>query len=1054
MVARLVVADEEAGISLPVSLLRTLGFAGLYVVATYAGRLTVMDDTNLSLVWPAAGVSAVWFLAQRTSRWRWLDVAALSAVTMIVNTMTGAPPLLAAIFAVANLLQAFVFVGLFRRWLPHLWGGGGELPLGRLPELWRLMAAAFLSTASGALVGPTGVWLVNGAYSVPAAAVWLTRNTVSILLIGAAGLRLGHLLHQFLHHRACRGWAELRAAWSASHPWRWFEYLAVVVVSAISYVVAFALTHGLPLAFPLLVMTVWAGLRLHTGFVILHDLMFGSAAVLFTLYGLGPFAMIASHPVRALVAQLFVGMIAVVGLALALGRDERAALLADLTAEREAAAGQAKLMSAIVDSMSEGLTVIDEQGRFLLRNPASRALLGGVVSSSGGLAKPGYYGLFHLDGTPLSPEEMPYRRALNEGTMQETDILVRNAGVPDGRILSVSCTVLPPEGNGTRCAVTVFRDVTAERRHRDDLASFAGVVAHDLLNPLATIDGWTSLLTDAFADAPEHPAAAQAADGVAKIKRASTRMYDLINGLLAYTTVRDAAIDTVDIDLTAIVTDLAAARIDHAQSNRAPVPQFQVDELHPVHADPVLVRQLLDNLIGNAVKYTAADVAPQIGVSTAVTGGLVTVSVTDNGIGIPNGQHEHIFDNFHRAHRAAAYAGTGLGLGICRRIVERHGGTITAAENPTGRGSRFAFTLPVDSTAVAAGKADEPPARRRSDAVTGSTAPARPGNDGGDQDAAATPPVVPSAGFEHAARVVLDYLHDQLPLAFWAVTRVQNGRQVYLYLDADNGYGLRQGESNPWDDSFCVHMAAGRAPAVAPDAQAVPAYAQASVNTAVDIGAYAGAVISEPDGTLFGAICGLDPQNHAGDSRLVTAEPLLALLGRLLTAALAADRAQDRTARALLLEQLTAETDPLTGLPNRRAWQRLIEQARTRYERLADPTVVAMLDLDNLKTVNDTRGHAAGDAYIAAAATAVRRAIRDSDTIARLGGDEFGLLLPDCTDADADTVINRIYVELDAAGVAGSIGWAPITVQHGFPGALAQADTAMYATKQQRRQHA
>src|SRR4051812_36136798 len=119
--------------------------------------------------------------------------------------------------------------------------------------------------------------------------------------------------------------------------------------------------------------------------------------------------------------------------------------------------------------------------------------------------------------------------------------------------------------------------------------------------------------------------------------------------------------------------------------------------------------------------------------------------------------------------------------------------------------------------------------------------------------------------FDEAARLVLDYLRKALPLAFWSVTRVENGRQTYLYLDDDNGYGLTEGQSHSWEDSFCIHMASGAAPAMAPDAQSIPAYAAAGVNDAVDIGAYAGAVVNEPDGALFGAICGLDPSVKTDD---------------------------------------------------------------------------------------------------------------------------------------------------------------------------------------------
>ncbi|WP_249998699.1 ATP-binding protein [Actinoplanes sp. M2I2] len=1013
--------------------MRTLCFSAVFLAATYAGRLTVLDETNLSLVWPAAGVSAVWFLTQYRSRWRSLDAAALSLITVSVNTATGASLVLSLWFVLANLVQAGLFAFLVRRWLANLWAATGQDQLTRTYEMWRLTAAAVVATGGGALLGPTGVWVVNGTYSWPATAVWMTRNTVSILLISSIWLIWGY------------AWQTGPGTWRDSVVTRWartpvrrkLEYATVVVLSAAAYCAVFGINHGLPLAFTLIGMTVWAGSRLHTAFVVAHDLAFGTVAVLFTLHGTGTFAFIGSYTARALVAQAFVGTIAAVGLALALGRDERAALVTQLRTERAAAADQANLTTAIVNSMAEGLTVVDEQGRLLLRNPAVRGLLGGVVSGSDQIGKPDYYGLLHPDGTPMGPEEMPYRRALAGTEVRGLDMLVRNPGVPQGRLLSASSAVLPGTLNGARCAVTVFHDVTAERRHRDELAAFAGVVAHDLLNPLTTVEGWTAWLTDAL-DEPGPRDDAETRDGLIRISRAGRRMRGMIDDLLAYTTARDAALSPTLVDLSELVNDIAIARIDQAQSAGTPVPAFDIGELLSVYADPVLVRQLLENLISNAIKYTGAGVTPRLRIRTDRTDHQVTVTIDDNGIGIPDGQQNSIFESFHRAHRSAGYSGTGLGLGICKRIVERHGGSIGAAAGPDGHGSRFSFTLPAD--AGSAPPPEEAPAPSARPAGPPAVVHSDPDDFG----------LFPAAGFEHAAHLVLDYLHEQMPLAFWAVTRVQNGRQTYLYLDSDNGYGLRRGESHPWEDSFCVHMAAGNAPTVALDAQAVPAYAKAGVNQLIDIGTYAGAVITEPDGSLFGAICGLDPQVRTGDSRLARAEPLLALLGRLLTAALATDRVQDLATNALLREHLGADLDTLTGLPDRRAWRRILDRAQARFERLADPTVVAVLDLDGLKEINETRGRVSGDAHIMAAATAARRAIRDTDFIARIGGDEFGLVLTHCTRPDAETVVNRINAELAAAEVAASLGWAAAGPDEGVPGALDAADAALYAEKQRR----
>ena len=231
----------------------------------------------------------------------------------------------------------------------------------------------------------------------------------------------------------------------------------------------------------------------------------------------------------------------------------------------------------------------------------------------------------------------------------------------------------------------------------------------------------------------------------------------------------------------------------------------------------------------------------------------------------------------------------------------------------------------------------------------------------------------------------------------------------------------------------------------------MPAYAAAAVNQDVTIGAYAGSVISEPDGSLFGAICGIDPRARPGDAVLESAGPLLVLLGQLLTMVLASDRARAQAAAIVESAELAAETDVLTGLYNRRAWERFLADEETRFRRFGDPTVLAIMDLDFLKSINDSQGHAAGDDYIRRSAAALSASVRGNDVVARLGGDEFGVLLRGCDEAYAATRVDQMHAALTEAGVAGSIGWAPITVLRGFPAALAEADQAMYAAKRERR---
>ena len=319
----------------------------------------------------------------------------------------------------------------------------------------------------------------------------------------------------------------------------------------------------------------------------------------------------------------------------------------------------------------------------------------------------------------------------------------------------------------------------------------------------------------------------------------------------------------------------------------------------------------------------------------------------------------------------------------------------------------------------------------------------------------ALPLLTRTMDFDLAAGLVLTYLRTHVPFALWSVTRVENGRHTFLYLDEANGYQLPQGYSYPWKDSLCIHMASGQAPTVAADVPADPLYAAAGLNATTSIGtigAYAGAAIHEPNGNVFGTICGLDPERRTDDPALAQAAALLPLLGHLLTMVLAADRIRDHAGQSLLEASLTADTDALTSLHNRRAWDRMVLEEQQRFLRFAAPTVVLMVDLDQLKHVNDSRGHAAGDLVIQSAGRALRSVLRESDAVARVGGDEFAALLRGCTEAQAGRAAVRIHAALDEVGAPGSVGWAPVRVGEDVAGAVAEADTAMYVEKSRRRQ--
>jgi PAS domain S-box-containing protein len=670
------------------SLGRTVIFALLYALAVYAGRCTAMVAHGVSLVWPAAGVAVVWFCAHRSAPTRRLDVLLLAVILGVGNWLTDAPPAVGVVAGIVGVIQVWIFLWALHRWRPNLWGAGGTDTLSAPRDLWALFGAGLAASVGANVASLLGRWLVTGHAPIELSIMSLGRHMASIMIIGTAGIYVGAAL-------SARAWPRPRH----TSPWRTVEAAGLLTVSILGQITAFAYEHRLPLSFALLSFTVVVGTRLRTPWVLLHNSVISAVAVQYTLLGSGPFAEVGDVASRAVIVQLFCILVTLVGLSLALGRDERHTLLtalarekAELDTQRQQAAHHADLLTAIIDSMADGLAVIDPDGQVTLRNPAVADLLGTRTSSDSMAGAAGWYGLYHLDGSRWADDEMAYLRALAGEDVRGMDMLVRNAEVPEGRVVRVTATSLP-HPDGTHSAVVLFHDVTAERRHRDELTNFAGVVAHDLLNPLAAVQGWTVAAQDALGDVPEHPGLEQAHADLIRLTRASARMRGLIDGLLAYTTAREAMVAPARVDLAEVVADICVARTDAAVAAGKPEPRFDIGELPPVQADPVLVRQLIDNLVGNAVKYTAPGVVPALRITSSSSDDMVTVRIEDNGIGIPEGQHDAIFGNFHRAHTSDGYLGTGLGLAICKRIVERHGGHISAADNPGG-GSCFTFSLP------------------------------------------------------------------------------------------------------------------------------------------------------------------------------------------------------------------------------------------------------------------------------------------------------------------------------------------------------------------------
>lgn len=305
----------------------------------------------------------------------------------------------------------------------------------------------------------------------------------------------------------------------------------------------------------------------------------------------------------------------------------------------------------------------------------------------------------------------------------------------------------------------------------------------------------------------------------------------------------------------------------------------------------------------------------------------------------------------------------------------------------------------------------------------------------------------PFSDFSSAAQGVLRLLHNRLGFDLWMVTRTEGDDWIVLHAE-DHGYGVQDGAVFRWADSFCSHMVEGQGPRIAPRSEAVPAYAAAPIGRQVRIGAYVGVPLSRADGSLFGTLCAIHP---APQPEAIQAEqPLVELLSSLLSTILDAELRAAEEARKAERAQAEAMIDPLTGLFNRRGWDQLVAAEEERCRRYGHPACVVSLDLNDLKIVNDSKGHAAGDELLRRCGEALRSSVRQQDVAARLGGDEFAVLCVECDPIYIHSLVGRMRANLLEQNISASIGFACRHPTSTLSETLHQADTAMYAEKRRK----
>lgn len=234
---------------------------------------------------------------------------------------------------------------------------------------------------------------------------------------------------------------------------------------------------------------------------------------------------------------------------------------------------------------------------------------------------------------------------------------------------------------------------TALARSNAELEQFAYVASHDLQAPLRGIVSFSQLLARRLKAQMGEALDADCRDYLQFIDEGARRLRDVINDLLEFS--RAGAV-TGEMQLLPLQDALQQALTELEPVLRSTRAEVQVSALPQVMGEATQLAQLLRNLVDNAIKYVAVDVEPRIRIEAEASGPWARIRVVDNGIGIPEEHHARVFQIFQRLHGAESYPGTGVGLAICKKVIDRHGGELWVEPAPGG-GSAFCFTLPLAS---------------------------------------------------------------------------------------------------------------------------------------------------------------------------------------------------------------------------------------------------------------------------------------------------------------------------------------------------------------------
>lgn len=355
-------------------------------------------------------------------------------------------------------------------------------------------------------------------------------------------------------------------------------------------------------------------------------------------------------------------------------------------------------LTSIVDSLPTAIIIVNSKGVVELANQYASELFG--------------YSARELEGQPIEilvPDRFrsghPEFRSsyLNEPSARPMGSGRDLTGLRnDGSEFPIEIGLNPIHYEDELYIVSAIADISERVQHQEqmrraneelersnmELQRFAYIASHDLQNPMRNIASFVGLLQADYGDQLDE----KANEWMDRTIGSVTQLQELIGDLLTYARVETQALPFEEVSLQ-MAFDQAVLMLESSIVESGA--HVTSDELPMVSGDSSQLMQLLLNLLSNGIKYRGDD-APRVHVSCSVNMGEATVCVADNGIGIDAQHQEAIFEVFKRLHNQRDYPGTGIGLAICRRVVQRHGGRIWLESAPN-KGSRFCFTIPAHS---------------------------------------------------------------------------------------------------------------------------------------------------------------------------------------------------------------------------------------------------------------------------------------------------------------------------------------------------------------------